>query len=74
MGGKRTWSKEEQYCLHKAFKKNIKNGKNVSTVEIKDAMLKYKAIGGRSEAIIRIKVNIIIKGKDNKFLQLLNLN
>jgi hypothetical protein len=48
--------------------------KNVSTIEIKDTMLKYKALGGRSEAIIRVNVNNIIKGQDNKFLQLLNQN
>lgn len=60
--------------MYKTFKKKIQNGKNVSTVEIKDAMLKYKALGGGSEAIIRVKVNNIIKEKDKKFFQLLNQN
>lgn len=73
-GGKRTWTKEEQDCLYKAFKSNIQNGKNVSSNEINNAMQKYKALAGRTEAIIRVKVNNIIKGKDKKIFQLLNTN
>jgi len=65
-------TRDEQDCLFKAFKKNIINGKNVSAMEIKDALMKHKALRGRSMSIIRLNVYNIIKGKTKWILHLLN--
>ncbi|WAR28263.1 KT5AA-like protein [Mya arenaria] len=63
---KKRWSKEEKSALREAFDIQIKMQKNVSTMEIRKAQKCYPVLQGRSEAVIRTKINNIKLGKYKK--------
>ncbi|WAR09760.1 MYLK-like protein [Mya arenaria] len=65
-GFKKRWSKEEESALREAFDIQIKMQKNVSTMEIRKAQKCYPVLQGRSEAVIRTKINNIKLGKYKK--------
>ncbi|WAR10184.1 MYLK-like protein [Mya arenaria] len=65
-GSKKRWSKEEESALREAFDIQIKMQKNVSTMEIRKAQKCYPVLQGRSEAVIRTKINNIKLGKNKK--------
>ncbi|KAJ8315158.1 hypothetical protein KUTeg_007308 [Tegillarca granosa] len=60
---RKRWTEEEESSFSKAFKRQIQEKSNATTKEIRDAIQKFGNLNGRSEAMIRSKLNNIIHGK-----------
>ena len=63
------WTTEENKALEEAFKFKIQEKRNISKQDIAAAKERYACLARRSEAVMRAKVNNIIKGKDKKFVR-----
>ena len=60
---RKKWTVDENHAIWMAFKSAVMARKNVTSKEITAAKEKFPVLEGRAEMTIRVKVNNIIKGK-----------
>jgi hypothetical protein len=60
---KRRWTPEENDSFVKAFRANLDGLRNVTAVSIKEAKEKFPVLRNKSDAVLRTRMNNIVKGK-----------
>ncbi|KAJ8320563.1 hypothetical protein KUTeg_002150 [Tegillarca granosa] len=63
---RKRWSEEEDNAFAEAFSVQIKEKRNASAQEIRQAQNRFKQLESRTEAVIRTKLNNMILGKYKK--------
>ena len=61
---RRKWTAPENEAIRSAFGSQIQEKRNVRSIQIQKAKLKFPILKTRTEPIIRTKINNIIKGKE----------
>ena len=73
-GNRLRWSVAENKAIAEAFRINIRQKRNCSALQMRQAMKKCPVLSSRSEAKLRSKISNIIKQKDRMFYRVTKMS